>query len=150
MFIQYQKTSNDVVIPTRAHPSDIGLDLSVTSFVKKITDTTSLFDTGLIVKPPDGYYIEIVGRSSISKSCWMVANSIGVIDPNYRDSLKVALEYKNNRNVDMLTEINNMEFPYKCCQIILRKAEYAEMVETDFSIDTDRGLGCFGSTDNKK
>ena len=74
----------------------------------------------------------------------MVANSIGIIDPNYRDSLKIALEYKK-RDIDMMTEVNNMLFPYKCCQIILRKAEYVEMVETEFSVDTDRGLG---STDN--
>ena len=148
MNIQYQRKSDMAVIPTRAHPSDIGLDLSIISFVKNLTHTTALFDTGLIVKPPDGYYIEIVGRSSISKSLWMVANSIGIIDPNYRDTLKVALEYKNNIDVeDMMTEIENTEFPYKCCQIILRKAEYADMVETDFSVDTDRGLGGFGSTD---
>lgn len=134
--IQFQKITNIAVTPTRSHQSDIGLDLFIISFDKMLTETTYLFDTGIIIKPPEGYYIEIVAHRSLSKTCWMISNSVGIINPNYRDSLKVALEYKGIYGINDV--ISNMVYPFRCCKIILRKSEYGEMIETDFYKNTDR------------
>ena len=149
LILKYTKTSENAIIPTRTHPSDIGLDLSAISYIKNLNSSTILLETGLIVNPPEGYYVEIVSRSSLSKSYWMLANSIGIIDPNYRDSLKIALTLKQtNDSLETLT--NKIEYPFRCCQIILRKIEYVELEESNIDVNTDRGLGCFGSSDKVK
>ena len=128
------------VMPTKAHPSDIGFDLTAIDVFKKMSDKTTLFETGIRVSPPPGYYIEILPRSSISKTGYVLANSVGVIDPHYTGTLKIALTKVDDTRP-------NLEPPFNRCQIVLRKAEVSEMVQVD-SIDvTDRGDGGFGSTD---
>ena len=70
----------------------------------------------------------------------MLANSIGIIDQSYRGNLLVALIKINKDSPDL-------ELPWKCCQLIVKKQIYANM---DLSIDnpniTHRGEGGFGST----
>ena len=89
----------------------------------------------------EGYYTEIVPRSSISKSGYMLANSIGIIDNNYRGNLMIAL----TKICDYTPEI---ELPFKCCQLIIRKqisANLFEVKSNDFT-ETERNEGGFGST----
>ena len=50
-----------------------------------------MYDTGIQVKPQYGYYFEIVPRSSLSKSGYILANSIGIIDPSYSGNLYIVL-----------------------------------------------------------
>jgi dUTP pyrophosphatase len=94
----------------------------------------------LRIKPPYGYYCEIYGRSSISKSGFCVANSVGIIDPGYTGNLMVALT-----KTDPLATLS---LPFKCCQIVFRKHILPEMEEVS-SFDcgeTVRQGGGFGST----
>jgi dUTP pyrophosphatase len=130
---------DDAVIPTKAHPSDIGYDITVISVCKDISEDIKLFETGLSTCPPKGYYLEILPRSSISKSGYMLANSVGVIDPSYTGTLKIAL-IKVDKTLPDLT------MPCKICQLILRKAEYADVKLVTSIKDTDRGNGGFGSS----
>ena len=78
------------VIPTKAYYNDIGYDLTVIDVYKQISDNVTIYETGIAVSPPDGYYLEIASRSSLSKSGYMLANSIGIIDPSYTGTLKIA------------------------------------------------------------
>ena len=110
-----------------------------------------LYDTGIKLEIPNGYYVEIVPRSSISKSGYMLANNIGIIDQGYTGNLFVALRKINN-------DCEDLELPYKCCQIIMKKQVYPKIVVCDYSNDsndkenpkgiqeTSRGEGGFGST----
>ena len=70
----------------------------------------------------------------------MLANNVGIIDQSYRGNLFVALRKINKDCVDL-------ELPWKCCQLIVRKQVYAnmELSSNDFNI-TNRGDGGFGST----
>ena len=135
-------------IPKKANPSDIGYDLTLIREVKKINNKTTMYDSGISVVAPIGHYIEIVPRSSLSKLGHMMANSIGIIDPDYRGTLKVVLT-----QVDDSAE--PISLPFTKFQLILRIA-----VETDvavhtltdnqhrqYSTSTVRGDGGFGSTD---
>jgi dUTP pyrophosphatase len=131
------------VIPKKAGPNEIGYDLTLINKVKEIDDYTIMYDTGIIIKPPDGYYTEIVPRSSIVKSGWMLANSIGIIDPTYRDTLRVVL-----KRMDPCQ--HEIELPSKLCQLILRKVSNDfDVVEVSHLDKTER-TGGFGSTDVKK
>lgn len=139
MKIKFVRKHNDAFIPRRANSTDIGLDLVAIKEHKVLSSGVVLFDTGIAVTPPEGYYIEIVPRSSMSKSGWFLANSIGICDPSYTGNLLIALaRVDNNASVP--------ELPFCLCQMVLRKAEYAEMEEVAGLEDTERGNGGFGST----
>jgi len=136
------RQNTNAVLPTKAHPTDIGWDLTALGVFKEITKKTKLLETGLIVIPPAGYYIEILPRSSITtKTPYSLANSVGIIDPDYRGTLKIAV-----RVVD--EEIPEPEFPFCRFQMVLRKVETCELVEVaEEGEKTTRGTGGFGSTD---
>lgn len=127
-------------MPTKAHKTDIGYDLTAISVYKKISDKVTLFETGVVVIPPKGYYLEIIPRSSIVKTGYMLANSIGIIDPDYTGTLKIPL-----CKID--DEMSDIKLPFKRCQLVLRKAEIYEMEETTNINVTERGDKGFGSSD---
>ncbi len=128
----------DAIMPTKAHYSDAGLDLSVISEYKQIDEYTSLYDTGVKVSPPIGYWSAIFPRSSISKSGFMVHNSVGVVDVSYRGTLLVAL-----------TKVNpdaELKLPFKCAQLILIPQVFASCKQTLTLDNTSRGTGGYGSS----
>ena len=147
------KLSNGAILPTKAHPEDTGYDLALISIIKDMTldrDTSDgasyavkheriyMFDTGVAVKPPPGYYIDIVPRSSFSKTGYHFANSVGIIDSNYRGTIRVVI--KGDETLAM------RPLPWVCFQMILRKREDASIRQVASLDDTDRGAGGFGST----
>ena len=134
------KTDSRAVTPTRAYPSDIGYDLTAIDIFKILSDKTIIYETGIAVQPPLGYYIEIVPRSSITKTKYLLANSIGIIDPSYNGSLKIAV-----RKID--DSLPDFELPFCKFQIIMRKAEYFDIQEVNSLDESIRGDGAFGSTD---
>ena len=143
-----KKTCEDAVIPTKAHESDIGYDLTLVAFEKELINVFTdsgmdprvlMYDTGIAVMPEKGYYVEIAPRSSISKTGYILANSIGIIDPDYRGSLKVALI-----KVDKYAP--TLPLPFKGFQLIVRKAEESSIQQVDELDETVRGDGGFGST----
>ena len=135
------RTDPRAVLPSKKRASDVGYDLTIISQVKNWGKRTALYDTGLIIQPPLGYYIEVVPRSSLSKSGYVQSNSMGIIDPNYLDTLKVPL----TRVDDSMPEL---QLPFTGFQLILRRAIHGVMVECtrDQLVDTSRGTGGFGST----
>lgn len=142
MSIKIKKVNENAVIPSRVHDDDVGYDLTAISVHKEYKNGAVLFDTGLQVKPPKGYYIEIVPRSSISKTGWILANSVGTIDPNYRGNLYIAL-LKVKENAP------DFELPFTKCQMVLRKVITPPLVVVENLDETKRGSGGFGSTDKE-
>lgn len=132
------------VMPTKAHHSDSGYDLTIIKKVKQLTPKTALYDTGVVVIPPHGTYTEIIPRSSLSKTGYMLANSVGIIDNSYRGTLMIAL-------VKIDESMPDIELPFKCAQLIFRQCIDISLAALDIKdIDnTERGAGGFGSTDKK-
>jgi len=151
------KVDEKAVIPNKNNYSDAGLDLTIIKESKRLNSYTMLYDTGIKLEIPNGYYVEIVPRSSISKSGYMLANNIGIIDQGYTGNLFVALRKINN-------DCEDLELPYKCCQIIMKKQIYPRVIVYDNSNnsndsndsnnkenstdiqETSRNEGGFGST----
>lgn len=140
--ITVQITDTNAIVPKKAHSSDIGYDLTAIGVYKKINNQTTLYETGVIVVPPSGYYTEILPRSSISKSGYMLSNSVGIIDPDYRGSLKIAL-------TKVVSDAKDLELPFTKCQLVLRKAEESCIRVVEDVSSTKRGTGGFGSTDKQ-
>ena len=87
----------DMPLPKRGHETDAGIDLTAMKVEQKSADVF-FFDTGISVQITAGYYTEIVPRSSIVKTDFVLANSIGVIDPDYRGHLFVPFRYVGKEN----------------------------------------------------
>tara|TARA_A100000164_G_C21793073_1_gene716812 strand:+ start:455 stop:889 length:435 start_codon:yes stop_codon:yes gene_type:complete len=143
MSILFKSHDEYAVIPSRAGENEVGYDLTIIKKVKDLSDNTAMYDSYISVQPPDGIYFEIVPRSSISKTGYILTNSIGIIDPSYRGTLKVVLTKLDPSKPDI-------ELPNKRFQLIPRTF-ISNMFETkcvnDLSI-TSRGDGGFGSTDH--
>lgn len=92
-----------------------------------------MYDTGISIKPPEGYYTEIVPRSSIVKHNTMLANGIGIIDPTYRGTLKICLT-------------NPVECPFSLCQLILKPMPPDIQITKVSNLDATYRHGGFGST----
>lgn len=138
--IRFRKYKQEAIIPTR-RVIDAGYDLSIISFEKKLTDNTYLYDTGIQLIIPMGYYVEVFGRSSISKTGYTLANGTGIIDPCYLGTLKVALT-KHDPTMPDLT------LPCRIAQFILKPYTNSYLEEDeDIILRTTRGAGGFGSTD---
>jgi dUTP pyrophosphatase len=134
------RTSPDAVIPSKGTSSDVGYDVTIISKLKDWNSRTSLYGTGIVVQVPRGYYVELVARSSISKTGYMLANGVGIIDRDYIGELCVPLI----RVDDTAPEI---ELPIRIAQIVLRKQESLPVEEVkEMFEDTIRGEGGFGST----
>jgi hypothetical protein len=134
--IKVFKVDERAVIPTKARYSDAGYDLTIISEYKRLSKNTAIYDTGIQLEIPNGYYVEIVPRSSISRSGYILANNVGIIDQGYRGNLYIALTRINAEadadgctgagvNIDDLAE---WRLPWKCCQMIVKKQIYSKLV----------------------
>jgi deoxyuridine 5'-triphosphate nucleotidohydrolase len=139
--IKVYKTDPNAIIPTKAFEEDAGYDLTIIKKIKDFNSKTVLYDTGIKIEIDEGYYTEIVPRSSISKFGYILANNIGIIDNHYRGNLMIAL----TKIADDAPEI---ELPFKCCQLLVREQILSNLYEiTDNNLtSTKRQDGGFGST----
>ncbi len=166
--IKVKLLDEDAVIPTKAHNTDTGYDLTFIG-VEKIVGDVIFFKTGLSLEPSKGYYFEVVPRSSISKLPLVMANSVGVIDESYRGEVLVPVRVTHQY---MGTELRSAVFPgglvnifnskpvtienvanlildNKPClfQAILKKRlDCSFEIQSDLN-DTERADGGFGSSD---
>lgn len=134
------KTDENAILPSKKNGSDVGFDLTIIKKLEDFNSKTSLYDTGLKIQLDFGYYAEIVPRSSMSKSGYVLANSIGIIDNSYRGNLMIAL-------TKIADDAKEMTYPFKCCQLIIKKQINVNMEEVVCVETTKRNEGGFGSTD---
>ena len=139
MKVTIQKTMN-VQDPVRAHDTDAGLDLYVpegqTCLVRRGAVYT--IDLGVRVAIPDGYYGQLVLRSSAGAKGLTIPHGVGIIDSGYRGNLKVL--------VTALTEPVLVAARDRICQLILMPLPSVNYEPGIVDGDTDRGAGGFGST----
>lgn len=140
---KFVRTSPDAVAPSKNRASDEGYDLWLIGVDKKISDDTIRYETNIKVQPGDGWHVEILPRSSLSNSGYMLANSVGLIDESYRGTLKVVLT-----KVDKAAK--PIEFPFKAVQMVMRKSVHFVCTEESSLDNTARNDGGFGSTDEQK
>lgn len=135
---RFVKTLPGAVAPQKNKASDSGFDMVLIHKIKEVNGV-SFYDTGIQLSPPIGWYFDLVGRSSISKTGYMLANNIGIIDQSYRGNVMVAL-------VKVNPDVPDLELPARLVQIIPRKVWHMQAVESDKIEDTSRGAGGFGSS----
>lgn len=129
----------DAVAPTKSRVSDSGFDVTLIGDRDDHGNFVRLYRTGIRIKPAHGWYFDLVPRSSIIKSGYMMANSIGVIDRAYRGEVLVPL-------IKVNPDAPDLEFPCRLVQLVPRPIVHVQMEEVDELSDSSRGEGGFGST----
>ena len=170
--VKIKKLYKSAVIPSYAHSTDCGLDLTA---VRKTYDEYGnvVYGFGLAFEIPEGYAGFIFPRSSNYKSGLLLTNSVGVIDSGYRgevtakfaannkmirprkfiDKLKMLFEteksYKNTDYDDVNISID-FEDGYnegdRVAQMVILPYPKVEFNEVEELSETERGKGGYGST----
>lgn len=135
---RWTKVHAAAVAPSKEFVSDSGFDITLIEVMKR-HGAVEFFRTGIRVQPAFGWYFDLVPRSSISKTGYMLANGIGVIDQAYVGEIIVPL-------IKIDQTAPELELPARLVQIIPRPIVAVEMVEVDELDPTARGGGGFGST----
>ena len=123
------------------YATDSGYDLYIASTEILPPNSTTLVDLRVRcqLKGPTvhGYYL--MPRSSIYKTPLRLANSIGLIDYNYRGTLKVALDNRSSEPYELKTG-------ERLFQLVMPNAAPFQVELGTVNQSTDRGAGGFGST----
>lgn len=128
--------------PTVATKYSAGFDLYCAE-EKEITVNPGevyIFDTGVSVELQKGTFGGLYARSGLStKQGMMLVNGVGIIDADYRNSIKVPL--RNMGDKPQTIKPND-----RIAQLIVQKFEEVEFDVVDELSPTKRGTGGFGST----
>lgn len=135
--IKFKKMNPNAVIPKRGTIGAAGFNL--TAIGLEVTETTLKFDTGIAVEIPPGYVGLVFPRSSICKTGLSLANSVGVIDSDYRGSISFVF-YKGP------TWIEPYSYGDRIGQLVIMPIPEVEFVEAEELSETERGEGGYGST----
>ena len=87
MQIKFVKTHPDAVIPTRGSAGAAGFDLTAVS-LRRAADLY-IYDTGLALEIPSGYWGGIYARSSLFFTGLEKCGGVCVVDSDYRGSILV-------------------------------------------------------------
>jgi len=153
MIIECAKVRENALAPTRANPSDVGLDLFFNpddekEVVLKAGDT-ELFQTGYRFGVPHGYCLEVKNRSGNAAKRQLIVGAC-IIDPGYDGEVFVNLHNIGNDTQVILPGT-------KIAQVIMYPVVHFKAFEKHdkdlynyYPIAmSDRKDGALGSTDTK-
>lgn len=145
MIIKTKRTQQNAKMPTKAHTGDFCYDVFATS-VEEVRPKVWKYGIGLafeIVRdetiPEDALLaIDFRPRSSVWKTGLTLCNCVGTIDELYRGEVSAYFyEVADGCRYSVGDRIG---------QIKLGMTLPIEFVESDINMDTERGIGGFGST----
>lgn len=138
--IPTKKTRSDAIVPYKAHVDDAAYDLATPDNFQIFPQETKLIKLGFCLEIPKGYYGAITCRSGLAlKKQISVLNSVGIVDPGFRDEIGVILFNHSKKVVDF-------KKGDRIAQLLIRRCISAEFVEVEKLSDSERGTGGFGST----
>lgn len=151
MEVKIKKLHQDAVIPSYAHSSDAGLDMTAVSKEYDEHDNVC-YGTGIAVAIPENHVGYLFPRSSVSKKDIVLANSVGVIDSGYIGEIifkfKPTIGFKKSSKENSFVHNKDCyDVGDKIGQLIIMPIPKIEFVEVGELLQTDRGVGGFGSTD---
>ena len=126
-------------LPTRGSKDAAGLDLYCPFHIKVPADSQKKIPLGVAVEIPKGYMGLLVPRSSMSKTPLRCANSVGVIDADYRGELSIS--YENISCSDYTIARGD-----RIAQLIIVPIAIVDVEEAQTLSETERGDGGYGST----
>lgn len=116
-----------------------GADLKVAMDLVLLPNHTQVVSTGISLAIPEGFVGLIFPRSGLASRGITLANSVGVIDSDYRGEIMVALK---NTSMDPVA----LTYGDRVAQIVFIPITQFPFVQTETLDTTVRGTGGFGST----
>ena len=145
MRIKIKKLDSDVPLPQYHTSESAGFDLAASKDCIIQPGQVAKVPTGLIIEAPKGHFLLIAARSSLPlKKGLMMANGIGVVDPDYagpNDEISIIVHNFTNSPV----EVKKGE---RLAQGIFIKSDRIEWEEVAEIRKEDRGG--YGSTGGYK
>lgn len=138
MKVRFKKVHPDAVTPTRGTEHSAGLD--ITAIDVEVTSDYIEYKTGLALEIPPGHMGLLFPRSSVSKKDLVLANSVGVIDADFR--LPFTFRFKKTTQIDA----NLYKVGEKIGQLVIVPYPIIELEETTELQDPGTRIGGFGST----
>jgi len=84
MLLKIKRLDSTVALPAYGTNESAGFDLAASHDIVVPPGQIALVRTGLVIEVPSGYFLGIFARSSTPlKRGLLVANGVGVIDPDY-------------------------------------------------------------------
>lgn len=140
MNVKIKKTHHDGRIPTYATDGSGAIDFYSAEEVAVEGLQVRAIDLGVAMEVPEGHVMLLFPRSSIGKNTNLrMANSVGVIDSDYRGTIHAL--YENNSACWELIKKGD-----RIAQGIILPIPKIEFEEVTLLSGTKRGLGRFGST----
>ena len=137
-----RRLRSDIELPRYQTAGAAGFDLAASEDVVVQPGQVVLVPTGLVIQAPPGHFLAIVARSSTPmKRGLMVANGVGVLDPDYsgpEDEVKI--QVLNITGTDVQVRRGD-----RLAQGIVLPAPRVMWEEVDVVREVTRGG--FGSTD---
>ena len=134
--VQKYTSINDQI---RLERGDSGFDLYAVEDIEIHPRKTAKIPLGIACKPNDSHGYYLYPRSSISKTPFRLANSVGIIDSGYRGEICAMVDNIS----DEVKYIKQGDKLFQLCSPDLRPIEVEFVEELD---ETIRGSGGFGST----
>lgn len=142
--VRFQRQHKDAKIPYRGSEEAAGWDLTAAAITHADTRQYIEYDTGISVEIPKGYVGLLFQRSSVSKTDMSLRNAVGVIDSDYRGTIRMryglarGVEHASMYKVgDRIGQLMIMPFP---------QIEWVEVKEGESLLSTARQLLGFGSS----
>jgi len=139
--LRFQRLDPAAVVPSRAHPTDAGLDLCALGAVEIGPGRRVRVPTGIAIELPRGHAGLVVPRSGLAaKQGLSIVNSPGLIDEGYRGELQVLL-----LNTD-LSETIHLEAGDRIAQLVVIAVAHLTPQEVDSFSESSRADRGFGSS----
>lgn len=139
MKIKFKKLHPDAVIPTKAHPTDAGWDLTAVSVEEDRKRNIITYHTGIAVGLPKNHFGLLCPRSSVYKHQLQLANGLGIIDQDYHGELIFKFRI-------VQPHISRYPIGERVGQLVVVPMPVLEEEVVDELEETERGEGGFGST----
>lgn len=137
--MKVKRVSEYAQLPTRGSKDAAGLDLYCPFHIKVPADSQKKIPLGIAVEIPKGHMGLLAPRSSMSKTPLRCANSVGIIDADYRGELSIA--YENISCSDYTIFRGD-----RIAQLVIVPIAIVDVEEVNSLSETERGIGGYGST----
>jgi dUTP pyrophosphatase len=136
--VKFKKVHPHAVVPTYAKSGDAAMDLYAAETMKDKWGNY-VYLTGVALEIPPGFVGLLFPRSSVSRTCLSLANSVGVVDSGYRG--EIMLKYRHTGDPNEIYRSGD-----RVGQLMIVPYPKIELIEVEELSSTERGEGGFGST----
>jgi dUTP pyrophosphatase len=138
--VKFKKLHADTKLPVKGSLDAACYDVYATSVNAEYGGRVT-YGLGFSTEIPKGWKAIIVPRSNLTKHNWVMSNSVGIIDSDYRGEWMVKLSSIGNVFEPLPYTLGD-----RIAQVYFEKVEEIEFVETESLSYTYRSEGGFGST----